>query len=266
MTDTTSTDITETEDELIANAQQAVSSCNWVVGECAAKWTKKYARGRTDADFAQLVGLSPDQAYQRRRVWETFGDVCGSYKSLKWSHFYTALNWDDAPECLVWAEENEAAVAEMRAWRRALHGEDLTEEAPPEDWGESQMISFVPNEATPVRAPSQQGESATAGSREASLSVAGVAREGELPGGNYAPFRSGAGSPPPKESSSEVAVAAKPQVSADELIKRMAGSVERLNKALTPEMVREFKSMPAKSRKRFVNAVAELSSKVAGLM
>ena len=48
----------ETEQELIANAQVAISNCNWTVGECASKWTERYAKGRTDADFGALVGLS----------------------------------------------------------------------------------------------------------------------------------------------------------------------------------------------------------------
>jgi hypothetical protein len=77
-------EITESEDELISRAQLAVSQCNWSVGECAAKWTQKYARGRTDADFASLLGLSPDQIFQRRRVWETFADVHATYPTLKW--------------------------------------------------------------------------------------------------------------------------------------------------------------------------------------
>ena len=92
--------VKETEEELISKAQSAVSQSNWIVGECAAKWTTKYAKGRTDADFATMVGLTPDQVFQRRRVWETFGDVFEDYPKLKWSHFYVALTWDDAPECL----------------------------------------------------------------------------------------------------------------------------------------------------------------------
>ena len=65
----------ETEQQLVQIAQQALSSCNWTVGECAAKWTKKFAKGRTDADFGNMVGLSGDQVYQRRRVWETFAEI-----------------------------------------------------------------------------------------------------------------------------------------------------------------------------------------------
>ncbi|MBX3438790.1 MAG: hypothetical protein KF861_14950, partial [Planctomycetaceae bacterium] len=120
---------TETEEDLIQRAQEALNQCNWVIGECAAAWTERYARGRTDADFGSRIGLSSDQVYQRRRVWETFGDVRSEYPRLKWSHFYAALNWDDAAECLGWAEEMQATIAEMKAWRRAQHGEDLTERA-----------------------------------------------------------------------------------------------------------------------------------------
>ena len=57
-----------------------------------------------------MIGLSGDQVYQRRRVWEAFADVHQDYATLKWSHFYVALNWDDASECLQWANEMEATV------------------------------------------------------------------------------------------------------------------------------------------------------------
>src|SRR5262245_48854255 len=73
----------ETEEQLISAAVEAVSHCRWIVGECAAKWTQRYARGRTDADFAALIGITADQVFQRRRVWETFGSVRGDFRTLK---------------------------------------------------------------------------------------------------------------------------------------------------------------------------------------
>src|SRR5690606_6066307 len=124
---------------------------NWVVGECASRWTQRYAKGRTDADFGLLVGLSGDQVYQRRRVWETFGDVRDTYASLKWSHFYISLNWDDAPECLQWAEENQATVAELKMWRRTLQGAEAVDDSPPDPWGGDPNVSFVPTMPVPVR-------------------------------------------------------------------------------------------------------------------
>lgn len=264
-------EVRESEEELVEKAQQAVSSCNWVVGECATKWTQKYARGRTDADFAVLVGLSPDQVYQRRRVWETFGDVVGEYSTLKWSHFYVALNWDDSPECLQWAQENEATVAEMKAWRRAQRGEDLTEDAGDDaDWGGEFGVHYVPSELTPVREPGTagggtegRGASSRGGAARGAETVASAARESD--GGDYAPFRNTAGSPAPKEQG-EIAVAEKSPISAEQLASRMTSTLERINKALTPQMIREIRKLPEKSRARLLQAVNELSSKAAALM
>jgi len=268
-------DVLETEEELISKAQDALSHCNWVVGECAGKWTKKYAKGRTDADFGAMVGLSSDQVYQRRRVWETFADVSGEYPSLKWSHFYVALKWDDAPECLHWAVENGATVAEMRAWRRLQHGEDLT--TPPFDDEEAgAMIAFVPTDPTLVRDPadstgdpSRRPSAGAAGERDSESDrarVAAVARESDGGDGSYAPFRQGAGSPAPQANSAGVAVAPRPDASAEQIIMRMTKTLERCQEALTPEVCRQFKKLPDKVRNRFIKAVGELSSKAAGLM
>lgn len=269
MARTNQNDVAETEADLIAKAQQAVSSCNWVVGQCAANWTERYARGRTDADFAALVGLSADQVYQRRRVWETFGDVCDQYPSLKWSHFYLALNWNDAPECLQWAEENQATVAEMKAWRRAINGEDLTAEPDPDQWAGDPTISFVPSEPTPVRDPDSFGAPGSApggrkaSGREPAETVAAVARGKE---GDYSPYRKDAGSPAPKEGPSEVAVAERPKVSADKLLKKMTTALERMNESLSAEVLNDVRKLPEKDRQRFIKAVGELSSKAARLM
>jgi hypothetical protein len=266
-------EITESEEELISRAQLAVSQCNWSVGECAVKWTQKYARGRTDADFAALLGLSPDQIFQRRRVWETFADVHATYPSLKWSHFYAALNWDDAPECLQWADENQSTVAEMKAWRRALRGEDLTIDAANDEWG----VAYVPSEAVAVKDPAEFEDSERRGrtgradagfERSSTETVAGVARDSAGSGGSggdYAPFRSGAGSPAPKEAS-EVAVASRPQLAPEQLLTRMSGTLERINEALTPEVLKAFKTLPEKKRTRFLKAVSGLSTKTARLI
>ena len=118
----------ETEQQLIDRAQQALSS-NWTIGKCASIWCERYANGRTDADFADLIGASQQQVNAARRVFERFADVYSTWSNLTWSHFKAAVSWEDAAECLQWAEEISASVREMKAWRRALHGEDLTQPA-----------------------------------------------------------------------------------------------------------------------------------------
>lgn len=252
---------TETESELISRAQFAVSQCNWVVGECAAQWTKRHAKGRTDADFGQLVGLSGDQVYQRRRVWETFGDVKGNYPSLKWSHFYVSLNWDDAPECLGWAEENQATVAELKMWRRALYGADAVDESPPDPWGADPHVSIVPTTPVPVRDVGDE----TGDSSERSRGPA-ERSEREQSEVAYAPYRSNAGSAAETSQSEQTSQSENDGQSTEQLIKRITTTLERINKSLTPKVFEDFGELPQSLADRFQQAVAELHEKTAELV
>jgi hypothetical protein len=118
----------ESERQLVERAIASLSRSNWDVGECAARWTTRFAKGRGDEQFANLVGVSRSQVQQCRQVYEIFGDVRDLYPSLKFDHFYVARNWDDSQECLAWAEENQARVSEMVAWRRMNGGEDTEDE------------------------------------------------------------------------------------------------------------------------------------------
>lgn len=258
--------IPETESELISRAQFAVSQCNWVVGECASRWTQRYAKGRTDADFGQLVGLSGDQIYQRRRVWETFGDVRGDYPSLKWSHFYIGLNWDDAPECLQWAEENQATIAELKMWRRALHGEEAEDNSPPDPWGGDPNISFVPTTPVPVR----DVEDATGDPSERSYAGSGAGMDQERASKEpnevaYAPYRSNAGSAP-SEGPEKAGGGSVDELDAEQLIKRITTTLERINKTLTPDVLDKLDDVPRSLHDRFQAAVSELHSKTGHLV
>jgi hypothetical protein len=253
----------ETESQLVERAQQALSNCSWTVGECAATWTKRHARGRTDADFGTLIGLSGDQVYQRRRVWETFSDVRETYAALKWSHFYSALTWDDAAECLQWANEMQASIAEMKAWRRAQRGEDLAEPSTDEEAPFDPLAEFVTAEQAAVRAPNgvrPRGESEGSSERSDRAAVAaGVAREsGEE--SDYAPFGKGARGPAPKESAKSGA-----EPSSEQVIKRLAAALEKCDQALTPAVLEDFGELPVALQQRFLKAVKSLNSKAAGL-
>ena len=253
--------IEDTESALIARALSALSRCNWEVGECAAQWTKRFARGRTDADFASLVGLSPDQVYQRRRVWETFGDVCQNYPHLKWSHFYAALNWDDAAECLQWAQDVQAGVAEMRAWRRAQHGEDLSEASLDESMGFGPVELTVTSESVPFDGGSVKGATfKNAGSAADGVQSAALAAGNSEPNGSteYAPFREDAATPPPRETERH-------EPTTEQLVKRMTSAIERCQGAMTPQFATQFHKLPEKIQKRFLKAVEQLAEKSAAL-
>lgn len=252
----------ETEPELIQRAQSAVSRCNWDVGECASLWTKRFARGRTDADFAMLVGLTGDQVYQRRRVWETFGDVSGSYPALKWSHFYTALTWDDAAECLQWANDIDATVAEMKAWRRAQRGEDLSELSSEDSSG------WLPTDPVEVRVPNGQGGVgairdgqgfATASDADAVPFVGSVPRQSDS-GDDYAPFRADALTPPVSEK------AERPAPTVEQVAKRLINTLERcLGVVNADEFSRQFAQFDEKDQKRLRKVLQQLGDKAKAL-
>jgi len=261
----------ETEKELIQRAQTAVSQCNWTVGECAVQWTKKFARGRTDADFGELVGMSGDQIYQRRRVCETFADVKDTYSALKWSHFYIALNWDNAAECLGWANENSATIAEMKAWRRLQLGEDVTtaadDDVPFGSDGASAMDSYDSDRSGVVRAEEDLDLPASRASisggpakrgRDTADAATLSASESE-----YAPFRTGAVKPPSEMS--EDGPGGGTPVGAEQTIKRLTAMLERCAKAITPDVQRQFAKLPEKVRVRFVAAVQELRQRTVDL-
>jgi hypothetical protein len=258
--------VSESEEQLISTARDAVSQCNWVVGECAGKWTTKYARGRTDSDFGQMVGLSGDQIYQRRRVWETFGSIFENYSQLKWSFFYVALNWEDAEKCLEWAADNEATVAEMRAWRKAQNGEDLYTETV-EQYSEWAAPLTIDTSNTPLSAvvdpaefvPSGEGDRAGMPGQGSEVgTMAGAPRES----GEYAPFRSDAASPAPGEQFAEVAVLERPEPAPEQVWKRAVSMLERLNKSLTPKVMAAYDDQPEALQSRLTKAVDELQEKL----
>lgn len=252
-------DVKETEDQLVERARLALSRCNWEIGECAAAWTRRFARGRTDADFGALIGLSGDQVYQRRRVWETFSDVADRYDRLKWSHFYAALNWDDAAECLQWANDMAATVAEMRAWRRAQHGEDLSAPAEVEGAEGPYGLELVPVAAAEVREAPQAGRrsgeprpSADNGASEVET-VAGAPRLSDA-ADDYAPFgRAARGSP--------TDATERPAPSAELTLKRIVTSLERCNAALTPDVLEACASASPALRARLKAALDSLTAK-----
>jgi hypothetical protein len=257
----------ESEEQLVSRAQDAVSQCRWVVGECAANWTARYARGRTDNDFAVLIGISGDQVYQRRRVWETFHEIRGEYPALKWSHFYAALTWEDARDCLSWAEETHSTVAEMRAWRRAQRGEDLTI-----DPAEDESIQYLPSQPEYVQDPSQNG--GEEGSREGypqqgggvesdRAVLNGVARQAGTGNEEYTPFKTGATTPPSGQS--DRAGAPSEPLTTEQLAKRFTSTVEKFIKLMTPEFRREFRKLPEPVKERFLNVIGELRDHVSEL-
>lgn len=114
---------------IIEDCRKSLETCNWKLGELASEWVQ--VTKKTDGELGEKIGFSRKQVQQRRSVWERWGHVkfdAGQRAwqlGLEWSHFRAAVGWDDADECLQWAIDACANVAEMIAWRRAQRGEDL---------------------------------------------------------------------------------------------------------------------------------------------
>ncbi len=259
----------ESEEQLISTARDAVSQCNWVVGECASKWTQRYARNRTDGDFGQMVGLSGDQIFQRRRVWEAFGDTFRKYNELKWSFFYVALNWDDAEDCLSWAQDSDATVAEMRAWRRAQRGEDLFAESS-EGYSEWAAPLGIDTSTVPLSrvvdpsqfTPSGMGERAgfPSGDRGATATMDMVARDS---GDSYAPFRADAAAPAPKIRE-EGPGGERQELTPEQFWKRASSMLDKLSKALTPKLLKALDNQPESVKERLRDALNDVREKLEG--
>ncbi len=214
--------------------------------------------------FGARIGLSGDQVYQRRRVWESFSDVHDQYEQLRWSHFYAALNWDDASDCLGWADEMHATVAEMKAWRRAQHGEDLREKPDEGDVMAEAPLEYLSVTPGFVRDPAEFGDGDTpprrpSGRGEGEATVATAARETEGVADDYAPFGKAARGPAAKPAGD------KPSQSAEQIILSLARALERHDKALTPEVIEGFSDITAPTRQRYRTAMKNIAAKTAVL-
>jgi len=146
----------ETEQQIIERAKNAVESSSWVVGECAAKWCERFASGRTDADFADLIGESQQSVNFKRRVYERFGDFTTRVVNLSYSHYRAAISWHDPEEWLEQASNEGWSVAEMRR-ARADHydtesDQDEDECTSTNDYADSETESLPePQSQTPTK-------------------------------------------------------------------------------------------------------------------
>lgn len=113
------------EDHCVLVARIDLSQTDWKIGELAYIWEQRFARGRSVVDFGALIGVGKAEIEQRLRVYKMFFGLREVYPALHWSHFAAAAGWDDFSVCLKWAQDMDATVAEMKAWRRAQNGEPL---------------------------------------------------------------------------------------------------------------------------------------------
>jgi len=101
-----------------------VSQTNWEKGALIQHWrTELMAAGMpntaySDEAWARRVGnVTSQHVGKLRRTAERFGAKNKEFPGLYWSHFSTALDWDDAELWLEGAVQNDWSVAQMRTQR-----------------------------------------------------------------------------------------------------------------------------------------------------
>lgn len=87
----------------IGKWNQLISTTNWEKGQIIVTWRQAMAAqdlppaAYSDECWSRLVGgVSPQHVGRLRRTFERFGEVYKTYANIYWSHFYAALDWDDA--------------------------------------------------------------------------------------------------------------------------------------------------------------------------
>lgn len=115
--------------KMVHEASESLSQTSWQIGRLASAWK---SCGGSLTDFSERIGVDKLGVRHRYEVWTRFMPCILDLPFLVWPHFSAAYQWDDpeAKECLAWANEVRATVPEMKAWRQAQRGEDLTRQEP----------------------------------------------------------------------------------------------------------------------------------------
>ena len=101
-----------------------ISTTNWEKGAIILQWRESLkeegasASQYSDDAWSKMVGGVTSQHVGRlRRTSDRFGESRAEFQGLYWSHFYAALDWDDAEMWLEGAIQNTWSVSQMRNQR-----------------------------------------------------------------------------------------------------------------------------------------------------
>lgn len=121
-------------ESFVGRWQSLVSQTNWEKGKIISEWRQaKIDDGASSSQYsdeawASMVGFVTCQHVGRlRRVYDRFGESWSTYAGLYWSHFWAALDWDDAELWLEGASQSRWSISQMRRTRaQAMKTADST--------------------------------------------------------------------------------------------------------------------------------------------
>lgn len=144
----------------IGQWNQLISTTNWDKGAIICQWREALKEQEapvaeySDEAWAQLVGgVSSQHVGRLRRTSERFGHVFKEYEGLYWSHFYAALDWDDAEMWLEGAIQNKWSISQMRHQRWETMGKVADDK--PQD---GDIVTLEMAEETQSLALAEKGE------------------------------------------------------------------------------------------------------------
>lgn len=133
-------EVTEKSEPYIGKWNELISTTNWEKGQIICKWrTDLQEEGAptsawSDERWSRMVGgVTPQHVGRLRRTFERFGHVHAEYANIYWSHFFAALDWDDAEMWLEGAVQNGWSVSQMRNQRWETLGKSPNEQPRPGD-------------------------------------------------------------------------------------------------------------------------------------
>ncbi len=117
-------------DAFIGQWNRLVSHTNWEKGRIIQQWRETLeasgapASEYSDEAWSRMVGgVTPQHVGRLRRVYQRFGSTYDQYEGLYWSHFFAALEWNDAEMWLEGAVQNRWSISAMRSMRAEALGE-----------------------------------------------------------------------------------------------------------------------------------------------
>lgn len=120
-TDSLSSDISDAASKpFVGRWHKLVSETNWEKGRIILEWrtaliaAKALSSQYSDEAWANRVGFVTCQHIGRlRRVYERFGSSYSEFPKLYWSHFWAAIDWDDAELWLEGASSSRWSISQM---------------------------------------------------------------------------------------------------------------------------------------------------------
>jgi hypothetical protein len=113
-----------TSQPFVGQWNQLVSNTNWEKGRIICQWRDAMdSAGAPPAEYSdeawsrRVGGVTGQHVGRLRRVFRRFGETQTQFGGLYWSHFFAALEWEDAEMWLEGAIRNSWSVSQLRRMR-----------------------------------------------------------------------------------------------------------------------------------------------------